>query len=60
PADIAAWLQTAEKLAHSARSQISKVVDTVFRVVAFPFLTIFIVVFLLSYVIIHGGYVFLA
>jgi len=59
PAEIAAWLQSVEKLVHAARDQISKVVDAVSRVVAFPFLGVFTLIAFLSYVIIHGGYLFL-
>jgi len=59
-AEIATWLQTAEKLVQAVRDQISKVVDAVSRVVAFPFLGIFVLIFLVSYVIIHGGYLFMA
>jgi hypothetical protein len=59
PAEVAAWLQSVEKLVHSARDQISRVVDAVSRVVAFPFLGVFTLIAFLSYVIIHGGYVFL-
>jgi len=56
PVEIASWLQKAESLVHAGRNQISKVVDTVSMVVSIPFLGIFAFVFLVSLIILYGGY----
>ena len=60
PEEIAEWLKTTERLVHAARDQISKAVDTVSKVISFPFLGIFGLIFLLSFAIMYGGYAFLA
>jgi hypothetical protein len=57
PQDMADWLQTAERIVEYAKSILSQVVIKVGKVVAFPFLLVFSVVFLLSAAILYGGYV---
>ena len=57
PQDMANWLQTAERIVDYAKSILSQVVIKGGKVVAFPFLLVFSVVFLLSATILYGGYV---
>jgi len=56
PQDLADWLQTAERIVGYAKSILSQVISKVGKVVAFPFLLVFSFVFLLSAVILYGGY----
>ena len=56
PQDMANWLQTAERIVDYAKSVLSQVISKVGKVVAFPFLLVFSVVFLLSAVILYGAY----
>lgn len=48
PAEVAGWLDSAEKAVHAVQANIAKVVDTVGRIVAFPFLAVLTVVALIS------------
>jgi len=54
--DMSEWLQTAERIVDFAKSILSQVVIKVGKVVAFPFVMVFSVVFLLSAAILYGGY----
>ena len=54
--DVSEWLQTAERIVNYAKSILSQVVIKVGNVVVFPFLLVLSVVFLLSAVILYGGY----
>ncbi len=56
---VAGWLQSAERVIHSARENISKVVRAVSRVVSFPFITVFALVFVLSAALLYLGYTLL-
>ena len=59
PEEMSAWLQTAEREIRYARDNISAVVNTVSRVVAFPFVTVFIISFLLSSAILFTAWTWL-
>ena len=56
PQDMVNWLQTAERIVDYAKSILSQVISKVGKVVAFPFVMVFSVVFLLSAAILYGGY----
>ncbi len=56
PEEIAAWLQGTERVVMALRDSSSNVVDKVGRVVAFPFLAVFSLVFLLSALLLYGAY----
>lgn len=48
PAEVAGWLDSAEKAVHAVQVNIGKVIDTVGRVVAFPFFAVLIAVAVVS------------
>jgi hypothetical protein len=54
---IASWLQTTERMANAVKENIAKVVLAVSRVVAFPFITLFSVSFVISASILYMAYV---
>ena len=56
---VANWLGTAEKLVENGKGLINQVVDKVGKVVAFPFLTIFTIVFTLTLALYYGAYAFM-
>jgi hypothetical protein len=53
------WLQSAERLVNTAKENISTVVRVVSRVVAFPFVAVLTIVFLLSAAIVYSAYAML-
>jgi len=55
--NVSEWLQSAERMVDFGKGILSQVVDKVGMVVAFPFLTVFIIVALISSAILYGGYV---
>jgi hypothetical protein len=57
PEQVAAWLQSAQRLVETGRGLLSQVIDTVGKVVAFPFLTMFVIAFGLSAAILYGAWV---
>lgn len=59
PEELSAWLDSADRLVETGKSQLSAIIDKVATLVAFPFLAIFTVVFLISAAIIYGGYQFM-
>lgn len=54
PAQVAAWLDSAEKAVKSVQGHIAKAVDAVTRIVAFPFTAIFVVVALISTALLYA------
>jgi hypothetical protein len=56
PAEVSEWLQSAERLIEFGRGLLSGIVDKVAKVVAFPFQTVFAVVFTLSAAILLLAY----
>jgi len=54
--EISDWLKAAERIVDYAKSILSQVVIKVGKVVAFPFLAIFSIVFLFSAAILYAGY----
>jgi len=48
PAEVSEWLQSAARLIESGRGLLAGIVDKVARVVAFPFQTLFAIIFTLS------------
>jgi len=56
PEEVSAWLDSADRLVTTGKGMISKIVDKVAIVVAFPFLAVFTVIFLVSAAILYGGY----
>ncbi len=60
PEQLSEWFQTAERLVNAAKAGIAKVVNTVSRVVAFPFITVFVLVLAVSAGLTYGAYTLLA
>jgi hypothetical protein len=56
PEEVSAWLGVVEQMVSYTRGGITQVVDKVSRVVAFPFTTVFIIVFLMTLAIFYAGY----
>lgn len=56
PEEVSIWIQTAGRMVDIGKGIISQLVDKVARVVAFPFLAVFIIVLLVSTAILYGGY----
>jgi hypothetical protein len=56
PAEVSEWLQSAARLIESGRGLLSGIIDKVAKVVAFPFLTLFAVVFAISAAILLLAY----
>lgn len=56
PAEISAWLQSAQRAVEAGRGLVSQVVDKAAQVVAFPFLTLFVIGFGLSWAILYGAW----
>jgi len=56
PAELAGWLQSAEKLIETGRGLLDGIIDKVARVVAFPFQTLFAIAFAVSMAILLLGY----
>jgi hypothetical protein len=57
PAEVSEWLQSAARLIESGRGLLSGIIDKVAKVVAFPFLTLFAVLFSISVAILLLGFV---
>jgi hypothetical protein len=55
-AEVAGWLDSTERTVQGIQANIAKVVDAVARVIAFPFLTVFRIVLLISGALVYGGY----
>lgn len=60
PEDVSVWLNAAERLVETGKGLLSTVVDKAAAVVAFPFLAVFTIVFLVSLAIVYGGYALMA
>lgn len=60
PAEAAAWLSRAEQAVESAQAHIARAVNTVTRILAFPFTAVFAVVALITVGILYGGWVLTA
>jgi hypothetical protein len=60
PAEVSEWLQSAARLIESGRGLLSGIIDKVAKVVAFPFLTLFAVLFSISVAILLLGYALMA
>ena len=58
PVEAEAWLTRAEAAIRSAQGQIARVVDAVSRVVAFPFILVFAIVFALSAALTYAFHAF--
>ncbi len=56
PAEVSEWLQSAARLIESGRGLLSGIIDTVAKIVAFPFQTLFAIVFAISSVILLLAY----
>ncbi len=59
PEQVSAWLDSAERMVDTGKGLLSQVVGKVAKVVAFPFLVIFLIVFLLSALVLYGAYAFM-
>lgn len=59
PEAVSAWLQSAQRAIETGRGLLSQVIDKVARVVAFPFVTLFVIAFGLSAAMLYGAYALL-
>ena len=59
PADVSAWMQAARRAVETGRGLLSQVIEKVARIVAFPFVTLFVMVFGLSTAILYGAWLLL-
>jgi hypothetical protein len=54
--EVSKWLETAGNMVDFGKGILSQIVNKVAMVVAFPFLTVFTIIFLISAAILYGGY----